>query len=76
MRGQPRFAILAVCMLLVAPVVAEEILVGGRVLLPDGQPLPQAEVRLLPLSDALGGARAAWEGRAEEPATQALTDDD
>jgi uncharacterized GH25 family protein len=57
----------------VATVPAEELTVGGRVLLPGGAPLPQAEVQLVPLPAPLIEARSLL-GEQAEPAARALTD--
>ena len=54
--------------------MAEEVRIGGRVLLPGGAPLPEAQVKLLPLSDPLTVARDADAGVEPEPAALGLSD--
>jgi len=61
---------------LALPAMAQEIAVGGRVLLPDGAPLAEAEVRLLPLLDTIGAAARPLDDSQAEPVARAATDDD
>ena len=53
---------------------ADEIVIGGRVVLPGGEPLPEVELALLPLEDGLTAARAELDGEPAKAAARALTD--
>jgi len=58
------------------PVLADGIVVGGRVLVPGGEPLPRADVQLLPAADAASDKRDLIAGEIAEPTARVLTDDD
>ena len=73
MRCSGRLVAVLVCVLALTAVTAEELRIGGRVLLPGGSPLPQAELQLWPLMAPLAQARAVL-GEETEPAARALTD--
>jgi protocatechuate 3,4-dioxygenase beta subunit len=62
--------------LLLPFVAADPIQISGKVLLPGGTALPEAEVSLLPLLDPLTAAIRTFSGASPEPAAWTLTDDD
>lgn len=53
--------------------LAAEVRIGGRVLDPDGSPLADAEVLLLPLADEMEESLAAIEGWESEPSARTIT---
>ncbi|HKQ63290.1 MAG TPA: carboxypeptidase-like regulatory domain-containing protein, partial [Candidatus Polarisedimenticolaceae bacterium] len=67
-------AIVAGMMLAANAAHADEIEIAGRVLLPAGKPLPEAEVTLRPLLDELARAAAVSEAEPAKPAAQVRTD--
>jgi len=69
-----RIVLLVVLTIAGAARAADGIAVGGRVLVPGGAPLPEAEVQLLPLLDSLGKARAILDGQEPRAVVRALTD--
>jgi len=72
-----RFLLLTViCLaLLAAPLAsADEIPIGGRVVLPWGDPLAEADVRLRPLLAPAAKVRALLDDRTVEPAARAVSD--
>jgi protocatechuate 3,4-dioxygenase beta subunit len=69
-----RIVLLVVIALGGAARAADGITVGGRVLVPGGAPLPEAEVQLVPLLDPLGEARALLAAEEPRAAARTLTD--
>jgi uncharacterized GH25 family protein len=75
MKRQTRILLLiSIFALAASSVAAEGISIAGRVLVPGGAPLPEADVQLLPLLDSLGEARMLLNGDPPQPAARTLTD--
>ena len=55
-----------------AAAAADGVAVGGRVLVPGGDPLPEADVALLAVEDPLAEALASADGAPPEPAARAV----
>ena len=72
-RSSILFLVLTACMLAFSAAAAEGIAISGRVLVPGGAPLPQADVQLLPLLDPLGKVGSVLTEAELEPVSRALT---
>jgi len=73
-RSSILFLVLTASVLAFSTAAAEGIAIGGRVLVPGGAPLPEADVQLLPLLDPLGEVGSVLTAAKLEPVSRALTD--
>jgi len=66
--------LISIFVLAAGTAAAEGIAISGRVLVPGGAPLAEADVQLVPLEDSFREARALLEGEPPQPAARTLAD--
>jgi protocatechuate 3,4-dioxygenase beta subunit len=76
LRSSRVILLISVLTFLATSSLASDVVIGGRILVPGGDPLAEAEVLLLPLGDGLDEALAALEARPLEPVAHTLTERD